>query len=201
MITDVTSLKLALASRIDRPDLSTAIDEAVDAATMWMSREFRLFDQEARVTVTSATDEFTVLPTDYNGMKTLTVNDKIAEYYTLEYFQRVKDTGSVVSRSIYTVVDGRLQLYPAPSAESPASLVMVYTMRLEELSGAASTNWLLTNHPDIYEAASMSFLCRHMKDWDASERWERVTRDLMAQAIVASRRRRFPSASLVIRNA
>lgn len=201
MITDLSSLRAALASRIDRSDQSGAIDEAIDAATMWMSREFRLFDQEARTTAAGVTDEFTVLPSDYNGMKTLTVDGKPAEYYPLELFQKVKDTTLVPPKPIYTIVDGRLQILPAPSAGSPVTLVMVYTTRMDELTSGGSTNWLLTNHPDIYEAAAMAFLQRHMKAWDESERWERVTRDLMAQAIVASRRRRFPSASLVIRNA
>lgn len=197
-IVDYASLQTAIASRIDRADQATAIQDAIDAATMRLSREFRLFDQEVRASDV-ADDEYTVLPNDFGGMKTLKIDGKNSEYYSLELFQRYVDRVYTTTKPIYTIVDQQLRIFPAPTETATVALEMVYFQRLAELATDTGTNWVLNDHPDVYLAASMVEIQLHLKDAQAAEMWEGRTKQLAEQAIVASRRRRFPGGSLVIR--
>jgi len=199
MIEDYSSLQAALASRINRADQTDAITDAIDAATMRLSREMRLFDQEALSTVTSATTEYVVLPTDYNGMKLLTMDGARADFYTQEQFENWIATTPYAPNPGYTIVDGQVRLYPVPTVSVPIALRMLYFQRVPELAAGGDTNWVLTNHPDIYLAASMVELLLHMKDEARAQVWEARVQGLLAQAVLASRRRRFPSSVMHIR--
>jgi hypothetical protein len=202
MITDLQSLKAAVASRIDRTDQETAIADAIDAATMRLSRALRGYDQEARAEpAATITDEWVTLPYDFNGVRSLRVGGKLAEYLTPEAMQRAIDRTTTFSRPFFTIEDDQLRLRPAPSADAPATIELLYMQRLVELSQDTDTNWLLTDHPDIYLAAAMTEVLLHLKDPQASAVWEQRLTGYINDLAVSSRRRKFSGGNLVIRQA
>jgi len=78
---------------------------------------------------------------------------------------------------------------------------IVYHQKLPELSDSLDTNWLLTDHPDIYLAASMVEILLHLRDEERAMVWEQRLQQMLVQAIVASRRRRYSGSTLVVRAA
>lgn len=201
MITDLQSLKAAVASRIDRGDQTAAIADAIDAATMRLSRGLRGYDQEVRSEpVDPVTDEFTTLPVDFNGMRSLRVNGKLAEYLTPEHLQRMQ-AGGKPSRQYFTIEDDQLRLWPAPTPDQPATIDMLYMQRLVELVEDDDSNWLLESHPDIYLAAAMVEILLHLKAPDAAAIWEGRMVSGLEELVVSSRRRRFSGGNMVVRAA
>lgn len=198
-ITDYASLKTAIAARADRVDTTTVIEEAVDAATMRLSRELRVVDQEGRL-VATLTSEYSTLPADYNGVRSLRSNGKRLEYYVPEAFQTVVERNANPSKPIFTIEYQKLRVHPAPSAISPLDVELLYHARVTELVSPGDSNWVLADHPDLYLAASLVEVFMHLKDTEKADLWEGRTKSIMEQVIVSSRRRRYTSGQLVIRN-
>jgi len=200
-ITSYGTLKTAIASRIDRADQTTAIEDAIDAATMRLTRDLRVYDQEARSNNTLES-EWTTMPSDFNGVRLVrTQSGDLLEYHTPESFQRKVMQGATPNPPIYTIEDAQIRVLPAPSEDSPLNVQIVYHQKLPELSDSLDTNWLLTDHPDIYLAASMVEILLHLRDEERAMVWEQRLQQMLVQAIVASRRRRYSGSTLVVRAA
>jgi hypothetical protein len=195
-VVDLDSLKATLAQRIDRVDQAVAIAEAIDFATMRLSRDMRTFDQERRVELTGVTTEYTTLPTDFGGARMVKVDGERIDYYTAEGFQNYAENKLHPGKPIYTIVDNQIRVHPVPGGET---IEILYMQRIAELVGGTDSNWVLDNHPDLYIAAAMAPLQLHMKDYAASDMWEARTIAMIREAIVYSRRRRYTNGQLVIR--
>lgn len=198
MITTYATLKTAMASRLNRNDQTTAIEDAVDAATMRLSRDLRVYDQEERSTA-NLTTEYSALPTDFNGVRSVRSDGELLEYHTPEAFQRYVEEHETPERPVFTIEKQQLRVHPAPTVAAPLAVDILYHARITELVNASDTNWVLDNHPDLYLAASMVELLLHMKDPDGAAVWEARATGAIASIIVSSRRRRYTGGQLVIR--
>ena len=195
-IVDLGSLKAAIASRVDRTDVTVAIEDAVDFATMRLSRDMRTFDQEARVALTNITTEYTTLPNDFGGARMVKINDELVEYFTPEAFQSYKEWKTNPGRPIYTIADNQIRVHPVPGGET---IEILYHQRVVELTNTTDTNWVLTNHPDLYLCASMVEVLLHMKDEQRAAVWNERATSMIKEAIIYSRRRRYTGGQLVAR--
>ncbi len=199
-ITNYGTLKTTIASRINQSGHDTAIEDAVAAATSRLSRELRVVDQEGRASA-DLTAEYSDLPADFNGMRSLrTADGKRLEYFVPEAFQTMVERFAYLAKPVFTIEYEQLRVHPAPSPESVLSVVMLYHARVTDLTADTDANWVITDHPDLYLAASMVEILLHLKDREAAGIWEDRTKQLIEQVIVASRRRRYTSGQLAIRN-
>jgi hypothetical protein len=199
-ITNYGTLKSTIASRINQSGHDTAIEDAVAAATKRLTRELRVVDQEG-ASASDLSDEYTDLPVDFNGMRSLrTADGKRLEYYVPEAFQTMVERIAYLAKPIFTIEYERLRVHPAPGPASVLSVVMLYHAKITDLASDTDSNWVITDHPDLYLAASMVEILLHLKDREAAAIWEDRTKQLIEQVIVASRRRRYTSGQLAIRN-
>ena len=99
------------------------------------------------------------LPSDFVRMRSLTVDTDILprslDYYPPDALRKSPIWSNQSSFSIpgaqgYTIEGNRLLVAPAPSADSPTSMVMVYVARYAPLEVDSDTNWLLREHYDVY---------------------------------------------------
>jgi hypothetical protein len=58
---------------------------------------------------------------------------------------------------IFTVEDYQLRFLPAPTAGSPLTVTIQTYERIPELTTDPSTNWLLTQNPDLYMLGSLLY--------------------------------------------
>ena len=191
-------LKTAVQSRLDRPDEVAAVAVCIEAATARLSRLLRIYEQEG-ISDATLTSEYTAMPADFNGMRSLAADGKQLDYRPPQLFQSVVAVGSTPAKRLFTIEIDSLRVYPAPSPTDPLSVSMLYSRKLSALVADADTNEVLDEHPDLYLAAVMSEVMLHMKNYDTHAVWDNRVAQVGGEVLVASRRKRFDSGNLTIR--
>lgn len=161
-ITTYTGLKSAIADWLLRDDLTSVIPTFIALAEADISRKMRHWQQEKKVR-TSMDEEYEFLPDDWLQTISLRHSDgtEIRQVGVTEMAE-LKATARSGKPAYYRVEAGRLEVYPTPNAGYDVDLV--YYARIEALSDAASTNWLLTNHPDILLYGSLLQSAPYLND-------------------------------------
>lgn len=155
-ITTYDELKASVTSWLKRDELTEQSEDFITLAEAYFNRVIRSTEMETRTTL-SASSEFTSLPSDYLGLRSIHITgspDTELKYVTpqqLTQTERNEDTGTPF---LYTIIDQELQLYPAPTSSTDVDIV--YLQKIPALTASNTTNWLLTDHPDIYLYASLA---------------------------------------------
>lgn len=148
-ITTYSELKTALANWLHRSDLTSRIPEFISLAEAEFKRRLRLRDMEIRATASTDGDGYLALPSDYLEMRNLRLNTDPKtdlEYVTPQYMDSVWG-GSLQGKAlVYTIVGDELRLAPKQSGNTVEMLYYGFSV----LSDSNTTNFLLTNHPDVY---------------------------------------------------
>jgi hypothetical protein len=93
------------------------------------------------------------LPSDYLELREIRINSNPAQplYYLVpERLSDLFESGNS-SPHYYTIIDTQIRLDGIPSSQ----VEIAYYVRIPALSDLAPTNWMLTNHPDVYLYGSM----------------------------------------------
>lgn len=148
-IPDRDTLITSISDYLNRDDLDDRIPVFIQMTEAMFNRELRSPQME-RTVVWDTEDEDTNLPFDYLAMRAIYVEGSpdrplrgIAPTAIRQGFNGT--TGVPVA---YCLVSGGLRLIPPPSAST--LLTMDYFARIDPLSVAAPSNWLLEAHPDAY---------------------------------------------------
>jgi hypothetical protein len=157
MINTYATLQTAVANWIDRDDLTDRIPEFISLAEARFNRTLRLRSMETKQTAsTTAAQRNYNLPTNYIQMRNFQVNtDPITtlSYVTPEIYDRLWGGSTSGTPKFYTILANEISLGPIPA--SVMTIEMLFYKRFDYLSNTATTNWLLTNAPDIYLYGSM----------------------------------------------
>jgi hypothetical protein len=157
-ITTYDELKAAVTSWLKRDDLTIQAGDFITLAESHFNRVLRTTEMETRSQAT-ANSEFIGLPDDFLSLREIHLEsnpDKPLKYISpqeLTYRDFEGDTGTPYA---YSIMDGQIKLYPAPSAESTVDLEIIYIQKIPSLSDSNTTNWLLDSHPDIYLFGALS---------------------------------------------
>lgn len=156
-ITNYSELQAAVASWLNRGDLSANITDFITLAEAQLSTDLKTRSMETKVTLATVAGTKTVaLPTDMLEMRRLqvvgTYNQPLSyrspDELSIDY--AANGSGQPV---VFTVVGGNIELAPIPDAVY--SLELTYQQRIPALSVSNTTNWLLTNWPNAYLYASL----------------------------------------------
>lgn len=143
-----SGLQASIAAFLNRADLTAVIPDFIGLAEAEMNRRIKSRRNIVRTTVT-INSEFVTAPTDIYKIAWLLYTDYpnlSPVYVTPDNFPL--QIASLTSRPKWYTLQGstaQFRFGPAPDATYTASLT--YWQRLAALS---SSNWLLTDHPDIY---------------------------------------------------
>lgn len=157
-IDNYSDLQAEIANWLKRNDLTNDIETFINLAEARFNRIIRTMDMEIRSQAT-ADDEFLGLPSDWMEVREVHIVD--SDRYPLKYVtpqqftfetRRNETTGNPY---LYTVIDSQLRIFPAPTATSTYDFEITYVQRIPHLTDSATTNWLLTNNPDIYLFGSL----------------------------------------------
>ena len=154
-ITTYAELQTAGANWLDRTDLTARIPEFIELAEANFNRVIRQPDMVAKNDSFSLAAQYTTLPTDTLEITRIVVD--VSPPITLEYLtpEEISERRSVLNstgRPLYfTVIGGSTgQLEVLPSPDSTYTSSIVYYTKIPALTDSATTNWLLSSHPDIY---------------------------------------------------
>ena len=151
-ITTYAELQTAIANFLDRSDLTSIIPTFIDLCEADMSRKLRHWRMEQRSTAELDT-QYSALPADFLEPIRLSITG--GSTYTLEMESQAQmsnrrmqnlDTGG--RPRFYAMTDGKIEVYPSPDATY--ELEMVYHAKIPALADDATSNWVLSYHPDAY---------------------------------------------------
>jgi len=156
-ISNYTELKTAVANWLDRDDLTDRIPEFIALAEARFNRVLRLRSMEVKYTAnTVAGQRNLALPPSYIQMRNFQVNSSpltTLSYVTPEIYDRVWGGSTSGTPKFYTILANEVSFGPIPA--SVMEVEMLFYKKFDNLSVSTTTNWLITNAPDIYLYGSM----------------------------------------------
>ena len=153
-ISTYAELQTAAANWLDRTDLGTRIPEFIDLAESTFNRTIRNRQMITKNDSYSLDSRYVNLPTDTLEVIRIVVDvtpQITLQYLTPEEIAERRNSSSTGRPQYFTVVGGstnQIELLRSPD-ETYTSSILYYT-KIPALSDSATTNWLLTSHPDIY---------------------------------------------------
>lgn len=186
-----SELKTSIASWLHRADLTSNIPDFITLCEAKFNRTLRISTMETRVTAT-LDQQYENVPTDFLEMRTIQItgsDGNILEYVSPASFNHVYKTTDTGIPKLYTIIDGTIGFAPAPA--SSYTMEMVYYKRIPALSDSQTTNWMLTNHPDVYLYGSLAEAEAFIKNDPRIEVWKSQYERAVMQVREADERARW----------
>lgn len=164
-------LKASVADFLNRQDLTAVIPDFVTIATAALTRRL-IKDGPVRemfgTWAPTISTEFTNLPADFKGVKSFyipTSSQPRVEFAEPEKIAEMKIMFPSESSDprLYSIVGSQLQLWPFATGGSFVGSIG-YWQAIPAFTNDASTNWLLTAHPDLYLYTSLIQSAPYLKD-------------------------------------
>lgn len=164
-LTTNTELKAAVATRMRRSDLTTNIVDYVAQFEAKLNRRLRV---RKMVTTTSLTPSSgsVALPTDYLDWLRVTWTgspNRQLDFFPPDAFWSLHP-GQTGTPNIFTIEGAALKVAPA----STTAVTFAYYQAIPALA-SASTNWLLTAHPDLYLYGVTAEGFADIRNWEAAK--------------------------------
>lgn len=170
-----TGLQASIAAHIHRSDLTAVIPDFVVLAEARIARDLRLRRQiTSTMLPTIASTQAVALPTNFLEAENLSILDgginKNMEYVNIERLNvKYPEGGQTGVPAVYTFEGSNILLGPVP--DGVYSIDLYYYSRWTPLA-TTSTNWLLSNHPNIYLFAALAETADYISDPERIARWE-----------------------------
>jgi hypothetical protein len=149
-----------------------------------------LYDRRKQTTATiTMTGGEGALPTDFLALRRVTWqgDPKInLTYVKPEYFASAYDDESGTP-SVYTIEGSTLSVRPS----SDEDIEVLYDQKVPDLA-TNSTNWVLTNHPDVYLAGALTEANTYLKNPEAAIMWDSRAAAIIDQVLNADNNARGP---------
>lgn len=174
-ITDYASLQAAVADWVERSDLTARLPTFVANAEAKVNRVLRERRSQAQDTA-SVDTALTALPTDF--LEAITVEARLSsseDWVRLEpapvaVLVVVEGGPTSTGRPRYwSLLGPQLMLYPTP--DQAYSVKITYFTKLPALSDSNTTNWLLTDAPDVYFDGALAGFYEFDRDFEAANRY------------------------------
>lgn len=166
-----SDLKTTAADFLDRSDLTSVIPTFILLAEAKIRRVLRGAVATATVTVS---DYETPLPADFQEAVSLyhagsTYRHEIALLSPNALSERRGQMASTGIPQYGAIVNRKLRVVPAP--QEAFDLTLDYYADLEPLSDTQTTNWLLTDHPDVYLTGTLAEAEPYLKNDERVGLW------------------------------
>ena len=188
--TNYTTLQSAIESALHRSDLDSSIPDFIAICEAKLNKKLRLRALETRVT-SSVSTEYVALPTGFLSIRNIQLNSdpKVRlEYVTPDYIDLNYPNSSTGEPKFYTIVGGEIQLAPPP--DGTYTVEMSYFKKLDLATD--STNWVLTNSPDVYYYGSLLEAAAFLKNDKRIPLWSGLFERAVSELELADRNDRLP---------
>lgn len=182
-----TTLQALIADYLHRADLTDKIPNFIRLAEANMARELSIRENETSVTGLTV-DGYADLPADFGNLTKVTI-EEAGSTVILSYTQRAIDTTPSYS---YTLDSGRLRI-----AGPDQAYTLHYIPALSNLSDTITTNWLLTNAPDLYLYASALEGAKYIRDESEMAKLSGMLPSLIDSVRRLSERKAQPSGGIL----
>lgn len=159
-MTTYAQLQADVADWTARTDLTVVIPSFIRLAEAEIGRVVRVLEQETDTTLSCTSPSYAAaLPDGFLGFKHVYVsgaNEPRAQYVPPTQFHelnlRPRDAfaDSFGTALLYTIESGDIKVDQPAGSSDPITLNVTYIKKFTALSGTNTTNWLLTEHYDLY---------------------------------------------------
>lgn len=174
-IGNYAELKTALATWAVRSDLTARMADFVTLAQAEIRKDVRCQAMETLATGT-LTGETLTFPTGFIWAKRLKVNRYVQEYMTPADYSDLSEQDDTSAR--FTIIGQDIYVLNGASGDSYS---LIYLKSFTAFSADADTNWLLTNHPDVYLWAGLKQVAIALKDTEETARCDGLYRHAVAR--------------------
>lgn len=195
-----TELKASMAEWLNRSDLTSKLPEFIAFAERKFNRTLMVPDREETSTASTSGARL-ALPTDFWRIRSIYLDSDpkavLQEVSPMVLRRAYPDaaTGQPVSFSI----NGR-ELVFGPSPDTTYTVVLEYYQTIPALGATQATNWLLTDHPDLYLYGSLLQAEAYLFNDDRLAVWKTAHDEVMAEIMTAGNAIRSSTSGVRIRN-
>lgn len=179
-IASYSDLLTAVANWVERADLTSRIPEGIVLCEAKMNRYLRTRDMETLNQAFSITGEYVNMPTNCAEVRSFYRND--APRNPLLFLPDDAQTDLYGSNTAppkyYSIVGGQFHFAPPPNGTYTATIV--YTLKVPALTGANTTNWMITAHPDAYLYGVKAEMLGLLED-PAADKWSQMFYGVMGE--------------------
>lgn len=199
-ITTYAELQTAVADWLNRSDLTAAIPNFISLAEAQLNRELRHRKMVTRATLT-VSSSYVNTPSDWLENIRFQLNTNPVTPLVFSTPEQLLEDSQVYITSgqpmFFTVAGTQLQVLPAPDTSYSAELM--YYAKIPALSISNTTNWLLTEAPDIYLYATLVQSAPYLKEDERIGTWAGLYQKLLSDIEVADERARIGNSKLTPR--
>jgi hypothetical protein len=179
-ISTYAELQAAVASWANKSNLTSRIPDFITLAEAQINRKLRTRWQETTLAPTSIDSTFHIaIPATAVAVKSFWREADPTwrvEQKDLSYIVEHRDSSGGLAR--FYAWDGSNWTFDGAGDD----ITGTYYIKVPALSDAATTNWLLTSHPDLYLYASLEQCSKFLRDVDGALAWggerSRLTEEL-----------------------
>lgn len=164
-----TNLKTAIASWVDRSDLTSVIDDFIDVAESMHQRDVRIREmiQRDAITIDARQEAVPAGVLEVISLRLLTTPVTVLEYVNLHEMNRVRQevTGKPMRFTIHEEIE-----FDVTPAESYSGEIIYYGA-VTALSGSTASNAILAKAPDLYLHGSLLAAATYLHDDAGVQKW------------------------------
>lgn len=197
-----TGLQASIASWLHRSDMTAIIPDLVVLAEARIARDLRIRRMITDTTLaTVGGTQSVALPSDYLEVENISVAtspERDLVYMNIQSMNVKYPVGGYTGTPVaYTLEGNNLLLGPTP--DTVYSLPILYYARFAALT-VTPTNWLLTNHPNVYLFGALAEAGDYVRDGESLGKWESKYQQAVKQLQDADDRSMFSGSQLRVRN-
>jgi hypothetical protein len=195
-----TNLKTSIADWLNRDDLTAVIPDFISLAEAQIERRLPIQKLVKRATATVDTPFFAV-PADFVSAKSFILTSTAPVQQLIQLTQDEVDSKKTLytttgKPTYFAFVGGQIEVLPAPDTGYTGELT--YVAKLEKLSGAVASNWLLTQYPDVYLYGSLLQAAPYLRDDERIAVWGGLYEKAIEEMIVQDQRASFSGGRLAM---
>lgn len=201
-ITSYSTLQTSIGDWLNRSDLTSVIPDFITMAEAQFNRVLRHRKMVERATAT-LDSEYSAMPADWLESIRYQLNTNpitVMEFVSPDQAAVLKGAYSTSGKPIfYSQIGQQFQVIPAPDSGSAYTGELTYYAKIPALSSQNTTNWLLTDSPDIYLYGSLLQSAPYLQDDNRIAVWASLYTKLVQDLTVSDERSRMATSSLRMR--
>lgn len=199
-ITTYSQLKSAVANWLNRSDLDSVIPDFIALAEAQFNRTVRHRKMVTR-SQSTLSGAYTNFPADWLQTIRFQLNTNPVTPLLFVTPEQALEESMVYSAGqqplFYTTVGQQFQVVPAPDTTYDTELL--YYAKIPALSDSNTTNWLLTESPDLYLYGALIQSAPYLKEDERINTWAGIYQKLLDDMMLADERARIGSSKLKTR--
>lgn len=196
-ITTYAELKTAVGDWLNRSDLDSVIPNFISLAEAQFNRSIRHRKMVVRSDAVMDTPYFAV-PPDWLQTIRFQLNTNPVTPLLFVTPEQALEESMVYSAGqqplFYTTIGQQFQVVPTPDTSYDAELL--YYAKIPALSDSNTTNWLLTESPDVYLYGALIQSAPYLKEDERINTWAGLYQRMVDDMMLADERARIGSSKL-----